>query len=164
MKETLNNNESSNSTKPVLCNGLKSSDLRIGNLVLLKIENEKDEVAKLLSIDEINGCFYNRASNKRFINQKYDGIKNSWCVFKIINPILLTEEWLLNLGFKKDNKLNYVFHFEFNEGYEEITVELYKGGENDFYFRGNILHNDLKYVHQIQNLYFALTQRELTVA
>jgi len=83
---------------------------------------------------------------------------------KLVNPIPLTEEWLLKLGFKKDNKLNYVFNLDFNEGYEKITVELYKGGDNDFYFRGNILLDELKYVHQLQNLHFALTQRELTVA
>ena len=33
MKEQLNNTKISNSTKTVLCNGLKSTDLRIGNLV-----------------------------------------------------------------------------------------------------------------------------------
>jgi hypothetical protein len=40
MKETLNNTESSNSTKPVLCNGLKPQELRIGNSTIQgKIKN-----------------------------------------------------------------------------------------------------------------------------
>tara|TARA_R110000803_G_scaffold102638_12_gene170772 strand:- start:5418 stop:5762 length:345 start_codon:yes stop_codon:yes gene_type:complete len=74
-------------------------------------------------------------------------------------PIPLTEQWLKDFGFIKINptrwmlsprkgdttilcKLNEWFYMEFNEG-------VYIGGA-------------LKYVHQLQNLYFALTGKELT--
>lgn len=130
---------------------INTKEIRIGNLVEYRITDKLDERKEWLEVSEIDADDIHWLSK---VDTKDEDFR----------AILITEEWLLNLGFKKDNKLNYVFHFEFNEGYEEITVELYKGGENDFYFRGNILHNDLKYVHQIQNLYFALTQRELTVA
>jgi hypothetical protein len=154
MTKHSKNTEQSNSTKPVLCNGLKATDLRIGNLVLLKSKNEKDEIAKLLSIDEINGCFYNRATNKKYINQKYNG-KNSWCKFEIINPILLTEEWLFKLGFEK------LFENGTGYKYDKFNISFYGDvyGFNYYYSEYQI-----KYVHQLQNLYFALTQRELTVA
>ena len=153
--QTFPTETNGNSTKPLLCDGLKSSDLRIGNLVLLKCKNEKDEIGKLLTIDEINGCYYNKATNKKFINQKYDGIKNSWCKFEIINPILLTEEWLLKLGF---NKL-----FENGTGYRfnNFNISFYGDvyGVNYFYCE-----YELKYVHQLQNIYFSLTGHELTIA
>jgi hypothetical protein len=54
-------------------------------------------------------------------------------------PILLTEEWLLKFGFVKDKLTNY---------------DWYKG---DF----EICIHDIKHVHQLQNLYHALTGEEL---
>jgi hypothetical protein len=89
----------------------------------------------------------------------------------LVKPIPLTEEWILKFGFYKGN-------ISYNNAY---SIELQK---TDFYLRPcafggfywgfnkdkNNLDcelNDvlpLKYVHELQNLYFALTQRELTVA
>ena len=44
-----------------------------------------------------------------------------------------------------------------------INEQLYIGSSyHVFYFNG--FSSKLKYVHELQNLYFALTQRELTVA
>ena len=69
---------------------MEANELRIGNFVVLKSKCDKDEIAKLLTIDEINGCYYNRASNKKYIDRKYD-TKNGWCTFKIINSIKITK-------------------------------------------------------------------------
>ena len=76
-------------------------------------------------------------------------------------PIPLTEEWLLKFGFEKaplvdkylkgyftyDSKLKYFTYFTDIEdgGYENIIIQKEK----------------LKYVHQLQNLYFALIGEEL---
>lgn len=71
-------------------------------------------------------------------------------------PIPLTEEWLLKFGFKRIEVegypvfLNKIFAIEF---YEE---------ESDVLFE-NISIAQIKYVHQLQNLYFALTGEELTI-
>lgn len=74
------------------------------------------------------------------------------------SPIQLTEEWLLKFGFdkcefnipKKYKKQGCNFSVKFrNEN--GFTVE-YKHG-----------HVCLKHVHQLQNLYFALTGEELTL-
>jgi hypothetical protein len=61
-----------------------------------------------------------------------------------LKPIPLTEEWLLKLGF--------------------VWVEDIKilKGYLDDYIDGNS-NTQLKYVHQLQNLYFALTGEELTL-
>ena len=75
-----------------------------------------------------------------------------------LNPIPLTEEILLKFGFEEKSKSknfylgNFRFHiskpanydgFIFCDGYDVIT-------------------DKIKYVHQLQNLYFALTGEELT--
>ena len=62
-------------------------------------------------------------------------------------PIPLTEEWLLKFGFRESNK--YLFKYK---------LGLKKRGDN--YFYDNI---SIKHVHQLQNLYFALTGEELTL-
>jgi len=68
-----------------------------------------------------------------------------------VEPIPITEEWLLKLGFINDDAQRY-----FKNG---IYLILYDEG-------CTILHNQIHinyfYVHQLQNLYFALTGKELT--
>ena len=79
-----------------------------------------------------------------------------------IEPIPLTEEWLLKFGFKK-RKNRHLFHWE-----NKIVISEYKDEfENFFYPKTGYdirFSNEIKYVHQLQNLYFALTGAELTVA
>jgi hypothetical protein len=91
---------------------------------------------------------------------------------KWIKPILLTEEWLLKFGFEKDGI-----------AYSK-NIDLFGGGKK-LSFSGDYLYiidsekqntiptdiitmwnKDIKknfYVHQLQNLYFALTGEELTI-
>lgn len=68
-------------------------------------------------------------------------------------PIPLTEEWLLKLGFVKHGKYGY-FYIDF------FVVDLDMNGQ--FYMCDIDIHIVLKHVHQLQNLYFALTGEELT--
>ena len=83
------------------------------------------------------------------------------CVYSIedFKPIPLTEEVLLDCG------------FEFIDGFMTLKMDNESGAIFVFY-HGNILrlfcrsgfmlsHNSLKHVHQLQNLYFALTGQEL---
>jgi len=67
----------------------------------------------------------------------------------LIEPIPLTEEWLLKFGFEKsgDYFINNVIHLNFKT---RTTLE------PDMFL-------DLEHVHQLQNLYFALTGEELTI-
>jgi hypothetical protein len=69
-------------------------------------------------------------------------------------PIPLTEEWLLRFGFEKDNELNFV-KFSFKVHFWSSCNSYMYG-----WIGGNI---ELKYVHQLQNLYFSLTGKELTI-
>jgi hypothetical protein len=61
--------------------------------------------------------------------------------------IPLTEEWLKKFGFDGWDIGNY-------------TMILTNG---NFFEFGNIIAQNIKYVHQLQNLYFALTNEELTI-
>lgn len=72
-----------------------------------------------------------------------------------LKPIPLTEEWLLKFRFKfwdKTGMFNYHIHFR-------IGFVIFDG-EWWLCIDGNRL-TIIKYVHQLQNLYFALTGEEL---
>ena len=86
-----------------------------------------------------------------------------------VSPIELTEEWLLKLGFEciadcidqktfalKNRKSNYYYAVILD--HEEIVLE--RKDINGFYI---IIWDEryFQYVHQLQNIYFALTGEEL---
>ena len=70
-------------------------------------------------------------------------------------PIPLTEEWLLNLGGVRDNNAPYI-----DFGYFELSKT-----ENNWWSveKEGVRLCFVKYVHQLQNLYFALTEEELKI-
>lgn len=132
---------------------IKANELRIGNLITYKSRaktNEEMEVepGSLFRIeDDENG---------------YD-------------PIPLTEEWLVKFGFKKHTNNSTWFISEeetLEEGdmcfcIENEDSEYNSGGKDGassvWYFNqlGMISDVPIQYVHQLQNLYFALTGEEL---
>jgi hypothetical protein len=67
----------------------------------------------------------------------------------------ITEEWLLKFGFSEDledidyhlHENGFTIHFDINDGHLECYLES--------------VGIDISYVHQLQNLYFALTGKEL---
>lgn len=70
---------------------------------------------------------------------------------KNAKPIPLTEQWLKDFGFKNSGNNNYKqLHY---------TCMVRSHGINICNNHGYI--QDIKYVHQLQNLYFALTGKEL---
>lgn len=77
-------------------------------------------------------------------------------------PIPLTEEWLLKFGFFSKYKSCYVrwniLGFDIQQKSDEDDNGNKIPQEQVFYF--NYMY-EIKYVHQLQNLYFALTQKEL---
>ena len=80
------------------------------------------------------------------------GIKN-------YKPILLTEEWLLNFGFEKSNRLDLG---ELKPCYAIFSLAIMIR-HNSFFIDWIGGNTELKYVHQLQNLYFALIGEELTL-
>lgn len=115
---------------------MKATEFRIGNLIYNTI-GEVDTV----NLDAL----------KYLINYP-----NTLCQAK---PIYLTEEWLLKFGFKAKKKLSGHFGF-YKDGWylipEEDVFELIAAGSS-------LIIGKIKYVHQLQNLYFALTGEELII-
>lgn len=72
-------------------------------------------------------------------------------------PIPLTEEWLLKLGFEKADEIYFI---EFDV--YSMTIKEYEKGKYILNPETHFNYVDIEYVHQLQNLYFALTNLELT--
>ena len=114
------------------------SELRIGNII-----DRGDYHCKVTGITE-DGIMTEPINyeGERFVEQ-------------ITKPILLTEEWLVKFGFEYD--VLEEFYFEMN-GIRGQFYEEENSFEIDHYELANCY-----YVHQLQNLYFALTGKELKI-
>jgi hypothetical protein len=78
-----------------------------------------------------------------------------------LRPIPLTEEWLLKFGFKVNRQTkeeNNIWRCYWTEGHFEIEQII-----GFFLWDNNCYGTKIKYVHQLQNLYFALTGEELII-
>ena len=105
---------------------------------------------------------------KTSLNPKIDyvGINNRIDVYyqtKHINPIPLTEEWLLKFGFTRHhaNYSNGVIYIKNVPNNNEFVWGVYP-----FELGSGFVINkskSLKYIHQLQNLHFALIGEELTL-
>lgn len=79
-------------------------------------------------------------------------------------PITLTEEWLVKFGFEYSKERE----SETSDFDEWVREGFYLGLLNNDYYIINGLDQggfsvEVRYVHQLQNLYFALTGNELTL-
>jgi hypothetical protein len=116
---------------------MKANELRIGNIVLRKeflhSNLENCRFDKIVvTHNDINAC---HIYNRHF------------------EPIPLTEEWLLKFGFVTNP-----YEDRYEKGTIHIECDKTKGAT--YLWIENMPH--IKYVHQLQNLYFALTGEELT--
>ena len=124
---------------------IEAKELRIGNLIYIGGDYEP---------------IY-RLGNKRFWSLLGDKVSNKEGFrYKYANPIPITEDWLLKFGFVHKGGNGYkaptnteYWHFSLGNGFipsiwlsRTIVSDGYKG---------------CKYIHQLQNLYFALTGDEL---
>jgi len=138
---------------------LKTTDLRIGNRFNIKTRFGETELVTVWGISNYN--------SGHIIDEDY----SAFGLDELI-PITITEKQIVKLGFEKVENPNNIklldglFHKNRNYNYDE--VRFYKNGRIDFrigsYKKANAIYkNDKrpKYVHQLQNLYFALTGSEL---
>ncbi len=72
------------------------------------------------------------------------------------DPIPLNTNWLLKLGFEYNDNIGLYQKDGFDVDIEDgVYCHFYLNEYGDWY-------KDIEYVHQLQNLYFALTGEELT--
>jgi len=80
------------------------------------------------------------------------------CEWNALTPIPLTKEWLVKFGFEKRK-------MDVGNGYYLSGLSIYSDISSDGFFQFSDWDEGKipipKYVHQLQNLYFALTQTEL---
>ena len=116
---------------------MKAQELRIGNWIetLSGMEQCVDVLCDSVNTKSIEGINYGE-----------------------INPIPLTEEWLVKFGFEKRRYIHEGIIFGKDEFWD---LEYYIA--HDIYEISQLEIDNLKYVHQLQNLYFALTGNELEI-
>ena len=127
-----------------------ASELRLGNWINVKC------IAKECGHDEFDPQECNIHNLQGILTGNDDFL---------YEPILLTEDWLVRFGFKNPYDPAW-FYLEINPLSRRFIVyvnpdnrgiALFDNDDNEQY----TYHIELKYVHQLQNLYFALTGKEL---
>ena len=124
---------------------IKITDIRIGNSLLLY-----NEVVKVTEIGFKDDDFYLRVE-----------CKNNGYYIDQFEPIELSEDTLLNNGFKKSN--------EFDLYLDEITRLIFRLHPNGrinckmLIYKNIFDINHIKYLHQLQNLYWCLVGKELNI-
>ena len=85
---------------------------------------------------------------------------------KELQPIPLTPEVLEKCGFDRLNKetmaVPSIWHSTYTRVLVKTNFDLQERGSEWYWIEGNTI-VELKYLHQLQNLYFALTGKELEV-
>ena len=105
-----------------------------------------------------------RAGN--LVNGEFWYVQDLDCVRTVnlsdIEPIPLTEKILSKCGFEKVNHINNYSFFSYNRknGNKNFICDIY---ENTTRINSYSIGNHVQYLHQLQNLYFALTGKELEV-
>jgi len=126
------------------------NELRIGNW-LIDYENK---IGKVKSIEDYN--VLKVVSN--------EGVLISYCEIELYKPIPLTEEILLNCGFKISSYPETIFYSIIFDDVALYTLTINrKLGTNVFTYKNENSITQIKHLHQLQNLYFSLTNQELNI-
>jgi hypothetical protein len=119
---------------------MEAKDLRIGNLIYVD-----------RNLRHVCGtCYKTIMHNYHPQNSVYSENYESEC-----EPIPLTEEWLLKFGFTETIKDSWYSKSIINKLTFHISISGLVAIDNDKPIKA------IEYVHQLQNLYFALTGTEL---
>lgn len=120
------------------------TDVRVGNLIL----NDFGETQKVYGVDE------------KSILTKVDD--NGWSICFKPKGIAITEEILLKLGFEVIYRSNFTLRLDHKENFKFGAGWNLVNGHFHIRFIGEQFTN-IKYVHQLQNLYFSITRSELQI-
>lgn len=143
---------------------MKASELRVGNYI-----KYKDEILFIQDVSMFRGRYCSNLFKSVFDSfpKHYSQLLTS------LKPIQLTEEWLDKFGFERGGyDLIEVWHPD-NDRFSMVGY-LDEENEDERYLGWNYNHNgtidecdssriEIKHVHQLQNLYFALTGKELEI-
>lgn len=130
---------------------VQKTELRIGNWVVFN--DDTDRNGQIIELHEHSAkmrCDYIPDHQENKVYEVETDYENLW-------PIRLTLELLDKCGFAKDEGGNYM-------RYKDFAVYI-NGPSTSFSFKTCVWNGDyvVKYLYQLQNLYFALTGEELNV-
>lgn len=130
---------------------IKANELRIGNLVVKSDQIHSDSP----QYGQITTVYVDKAN----VDYHYP---LTW-----YKPIPLTEEWLLKFGFEKYDEIywflpNYPSYEICPNEPLQLFLPCETTDESEYYVVKDS-NCKIQYVHQLQNLYFALTGEELTI-
>ncbi len=132
---------------------INTSELRLGNLVMVKCKEELGPATVNMISDDMIGIHWIDKLKHTIV------VSNSDCF-----AIELTEEWLLKFGYK--NGQNFFFMREEQIGVIFFSLQ-YIVSEKRFGFFNPCYSNEsveLKSVHHLQNFYHSVTLKELTAS
>lgn len=118
---------------------MKLQELRLNNLIEVKICTNKNQLVTGISNSSINTI---DADNLNLSD---------------IEPIKLTDKWLTDFGFSK-TEWDHNNSFSKIVGNNDYTIVFYSNCVCEI---GDIITKEIEFVHQLQNLYYALTGVEL---
>ena len=124
---------------------MTANELRFKNLVLL------DGIITEIGITQMCNFSFWEKCEQEFYPTRWEAIP-------------LTEEWLLKVGFEKDDSGVEISDQDYCEWYQKefpVVGILCQSSDKSYIFDENTDTLRLKYVHELQNLYFALTGSEL---
>ena len=141
------------------------TDLRIGNIVNFRFEYDaKGDYSASGVNDFITEIGY--ASGDAYIRGKNTGFRGVYLEYNGEPHVLgvpISENWLIRMGFKRmchqyclsligDDFYDFTMISEQGKGFSEVVLYPFE----DF--------RKYKYVHEVQNLYFAITGNELDIS
>lgn len=132
--------------------------LRLGNLIYGCYYNEDESDDELLTECEVLAIDLTGSSEYSIWVDSKANIEE----FNNFQPIPLTEEWLLKMGFSKIT-FNHSTLIEYDLKESDLDVIYFDPEKPDNGFYWGSWKGGVNYVHQLQNLYFALTGEELTL-
>ncbi len=138
---------------------MKVTELRIGNLVTLDDKMRKEcwenQIHAHNDFFEVKTIYSDGDVSLQLDDEIIELSEDE------IDPIPLTEEWLLKAGFEKINHINgySFFYYKRKRNSNMTSISIYDS-HTTIGNTSTIPH--CEYIHQLQNLYFTLTQKELT--
>lgn len=132
---------------------MKAQELRIGNFVGLNLDNDPQNLFFVKEVASVSMKLRECGMLLRDIGdvQYYDE--------EVIEPIPVSNEWLLRFGFEKSVDSYGGYLIEIGSG-EKIRIK----NDGGWCWPMNGRHYPkVRFVHQLQNLYFALTGIELEI-
>ena len=142
-------------------NTIQASELRIGNFIGMNLEEYPNNFFTSLEIGETMKVYDGLITLKGAAIKR---VETSFMYVDDFEPIPLNEDWLVRFGFENvDDEIDYS---EFVLNY--VTIE---GNGSDkqepFHFVLGVDYRErkteIKYVHQLQNLYWCLCGEELKI-